>query len=557
MTQTCPHSSTTFDTSLAFARRNAKALRESLFGRLFAEHPEIKELFGAFSQTQQKQMLQQIIDAAALSSEEETAWLVDHLQSMASKHQDFGVRVAMYADVTDTFVDSLAQLSAESWSTELSQQWRDRLAWVNEAMTSGLEVEETVEETEVVAQEPPATPQRTLDMLSLSFHSEDPWDDYAWMRDEEPLYWDATNELWVVSRYKDVVHVSRRTDLFCSGQGVIPNLGTDIWPDEAMINLDGEAHSCQRALVGKGFSARRIEKLEPLIRDIVNDIIDAVGPTGECDLVVDIARQVPYRIICHMLGYPESIGDDVLDWTDTYSHAGCGPDHITEDVLDAFANFSMFHEELLEEKKANPGDDLLSIWLSAELDGKKLGEDKLLFEHNQFMVGGAETTRTAIAMGMQALMDHPEQMAWLREHVDDLDAMGTAVEEILRYTCPFVRMRRTATRDTELHGKTIKKDDQVVMLYPAANRDERIFEEPNRFDIQRDSSHPHLSFGIGKHYCIGSSLARLETRVVIETLLRRLPDLKAKPGAPAERLQSCFVRGLKTFPVVFSTPLPR
>ena len=389
-----------------------------------------------------------------------------------------------------------------------------------------------------------------VDLLSLDFHTQDPWDFYTWMQGEEPLFWDQTNELWAVARYDDVVFVSRRTDIFRSGDGVIPKLGMDIWPDEAMINLDGAAHTCQRGLVSKGFTPSRIAKMEPRIREVVEGLIDGFEAKGEADLVKDFSRPMPFRIIADMLGYSDEKMGQVLDWTDTFVGGGSGPDNVTEEVVDAFANFCEFHEELLEEKKARPGDDLLSIWLAAELDGKKLSEDKLVFEHSLLLVGGAETTRSAISMGMQALMEHPAQMAWLAERVDDEEAITAAVEEMIRYSCPFVRMRRTLTQDFEWHGKTLREGDEIIMLYPAANRDPRVFKDPHRFDVRRDPDRPSLSFGIGKHYCLGASLARLDTRIAVQALLRRLPDMKLANG-PGERLRSSFVRSQTSLPVVF------
>jgi cytochrome P450 family 142 subfamily A polypeptide 1 len=390
------------------------------------------------------------------------------------------------------------------------------------------------------------------DMLDLDVHTSDPWDLYAWMRDEQPLFWDQTNEIWAVSRYSDVVYVSRRTDLFCSGQGVVPTMDLDMWPDEAMINLDGAAHACQRGLVSRGFTPRRIAALEPNIREATSALIDRMAPLGEADLVRDLARPLPFQIISQMLGYPEDNIERVLDWTDVYTRGGCGPNYITEQIVEAFANFCMFHEELLEQKKQNPGEDLLSIWLSAELDGQKLEEHKLLYEHNLLLVGGAETTRSVISMGLAALMEKPDQMAWLQENIDDPEAMGQAVEEMIRWSTPFVRMARTATRDIEMHGKTILEGQQIIMLYPSANHDPRAFDEPDVFDIRREREKGHLAFGIGTHFCLGASLARMETKIVVETLLKRLPDVRLKEGTTPQRVQSCFVRSTSSCPVVFS-----
>jgi cytochrome P450 family 142 subfamily A polypeptide 1 len=387
------------------------------------------------------------------------------------------------------------------------------------------------------------------DLMSLSTHTDNPEPFYEWLREEEPLYYDEANELWAVSRYDDVRYVSEHTELFCSGKGVIPKLGTDIWPDEAMINRDGREHTCQRTLVSTGFTPRHIVNWEVRIRDITRDLVNQIAPRGEACLVQDLARPLPYRLIAFMLGYPKEVGFDVLDWTDTFTHAGCGPDHVTEEVVEAFDKFTEFHEALLLEKKASPGEELISTWLNAELDGERLSEDKLLFEHALLLVGGSETTRSAIAMGMQALLSHPEQMQWLCENLDDEGIVSNAVDEMIRWSCPFVRMRRTATQDVRMHDKTIREDDEIIMLYPAANRDPRAFDNPQEFDIRREFRVPHLSFGHGKHFCLGANLARLETRVMVTELLARLPDMKLA-GEPL-RSPSSFVRTLSSCPVTF------
>ncbi len=391
-----------------------------------------------------------------------------------------------------------------------------------------------------------------VDLMSPDTHTDDPEPLYEWLRDEAPLYWDEDNELWAVSRYDDVVYVSKHPELFCSGQGVIPKLGLDIWPDEAMINLDGEAHTCQRALVGSAFTKRRIASYGDFIETLTGELITRMAERGEADLVKDLARVLPFRLIARMLGYPAD-SEQVLDWTDTYTHAGCGPQFVTEEVVEAFGNFCEFHETLLEEKKANRGDDIISAWLDAELDGQRLSEDKLIFEHSLLLVGGAETTRSVIAMGIEALMEDREQLEWLTANIEDDKALDTAVEELIRWSCPFVRMRRTATQDIEMHGKTIREGDEIIMLYPAANRDPRAFEDPQRFDIRRVQKRPALSFGVGKHFCLGSSLARLEIRTVLRALLRRLPDLHLKPGTAPTPTRSSFVRGRASCPIAFTS----
>ena len=386
------------------------------------------------------------------------------------------------------------------------------------------------------------------DLMSLELHSENPEPFYRWLREEQPLFFDRKNELWAVSRYEDVLFVSKNTDIFCSKFGVVPKITPEDWPDEAMINLDGDAHTCQRGLVSKGFTPRRIANLEQHTRNIVQELIDAVIDSGECDVVKDLARPLPMRIIGEMLGYPREKHDEILGWADVFTHAGCGPDHITEEVAEAFANFAGYHEELLEEKRACPGEDLLSIWLNAELDGQKLGEDKLLFEHNLVLVGGSETTRNAVSAGLLELMRNPDQMEALQA---DRSLMDRAIEEMIRWATPFVRMARTLTRDYEMHGQTMKEGQQIIMLYPSANRDPRAFDDPDVFDIMKERKNPHVAFGYGKHFCLGASLARLEIKMMMEGILDRLPNIRLKPGAEPLAHPSCFIRGLETLPVAF------
>lgn len=281
-------------------------------------------------------------------------------------------------------------------------------------------------------------------------------------------------------------------------------------------------------------------------------LVEKVIKDGECCLVKDLARPLPMRLIGKMLDYPLEKQDEILEWTDVYTHAGCGPDHITGDVIENFGNFTEFHMEFLQEKMEKPGDDLLTVWLNAELDGERLGPEKLLFEHNLLLVGGSETTRNAISGGMQELMKHPDQQKYLVENLDDPDVISNAVEEMIRWSTPFVRMARTLTKDYEYHGKQMKEGQQIIMLYPAANRDPKVFDNPDQFDIKRKFARPAVSFGYGKHFCIGASLARLEVKVFLQEVLKRIPDMANHTEKEPVQSPSCFIRGLKTLPVTFS-----
>jgi cytochrome P450 family 142 subfamily A polypeptide 1 len=254
------------------------------------------------------------------------------------------------------------------------------------------------------------------------------------------------------------------------------------------------------------------------------------------------------RVIGDMLGYPVERNDELLDITDVVVLGGNGPEHVTPEVAEQFMKFCTFHEELLAERKEKRGDDLISVWLDAELDGKKLSEEKLLYEHNLLLVGGSETTRHAISGGMYQLLRRPADVAFLRKNPQ---AIPNAVEEMVRWTTPFVRMQRTLLADHEMYGTTMKEGDKIVMIYPAANRDPRAFERPQEFDVRRKFDKPALAFGLGKHYCLGASLARLEIRVFLEEVLRRFQDITVVPGFDPAVKPSSFVRGLSSLPVQF------
>jgi cholest-4-en-3-one 26-monooxygenase len=384
-----------------------------------------------------------------------------------------------------------------------------------------------------------------LDLLDLDLHTESPWAVYERLREEAPLYWDRHNKIWAVSRYDDILFVARDHTVFTSMDGNRPHLPAD----PSMINQDGEQHTRQRALVSKGFSPRRIAQLEEHVRRIATELIDAIANTGECDVVRDLAKPLPMRIIGEMLGYDPKDHDRLLAWTDEFVKGGCGPQYVTDEVQEAFGHFHQYHNDLVEKRRELPGDDLMSVWLGAEIDGVKLDDLQLLFEHVLLLVGGSETTRNVIGGGIEQLILHPDQRAFLAENPK---AIPTAVDEMIRWVTPFVNMVRTATRDVEMHGKVIRAGEKVMMLYPAATRDPRAYPDPDVFDVRRNPDKHLIAFGYGSHFCLGANLARLELRVVMEEVLRRLPDMTMKPGAAPVRTRSSFIRGLASLPVLFT-----
>lgn len=383
---------------------------------------------------------------------------------------------------------------------------------------------------------------RVVDLMDPATHAGDVWPLYTWLREDARLYWDSINELWCVARYDDIVEVARDPDTWCSTEGNVPKMP----PDPSFINLDGREHKLRRGLVQGYFTGPAIAKLEQHITDAVDKLIDEVIEAGECDFVTDIAAPLPLQLIGEMTGIPDDLRPFVLEWMDTFVQGGNGPTHVTEEVNEAFINFGALHMMMVDERRETPTDDLLSLWVHAEVDGKPLDEDQLLFEHTMMMIGGSETARNAISGAVHALSALPEQKQLLLDHPDKL---ANGAEEAIRYVTPFVRMSRTAAKDTELLGQPVKKGDEIIMLYPAANRDPRKFDNPHAFDVDRKFKNKSVSFGYGRHFCIGAMLARAEVRITLQQLLKRMPDWQT--GEPVYTISS-FIRGLKSLPMTFT-----
>lgn len=393
-----------------------------------------------------------------------------------------------------------------------------------------------------------ANPQvREIDLLDPDTHGPHAFETYEWLREHAPVYWDPHNELWCVSRYDDIIAVARDPDTFTSAGGTLPKMP----PDPSFINLDGNKHRVRRNAVQHLFTARAVARLEDHVRDACHELLDRIIEAGSSDFVADVAAPLPMRIVGEMTGIPAEFHDDVRQWLDVFGHGGNGPLGVTEEVNEAFLLFGGLHLQMVEERMAEPRDDLLSLWLHTEFDGKKLDDEELLFEHTMLVFGGSETTRNVISGGMEMLARHPEQRAYLLEHPEGL---ANAVDEMVRWVTPFVRMARTLTRDTELHGVQLREGDEIIMLYPAANRDPSKFVDPYRFDVRRDFTHKPISFGYGRHFCLGAHLAKMEARVLLEAVLQRMPDYALAEDPVWAR--SSFFRGPTNLPITF-TPGPR
>jgi cytochrome P450 len=361
---------------------------------------------------------------------------------------------------------------------------------------------------------------------------------------------------YALTRLDDILIATRNPGTFISGKGNAT--AVDMPPeflDQSMISMDDPRHARLRRIVSRGFTNKMIASLAESVTQVADKIIDDVIDQGEADAVEDIAAKLPLRVICDMMGIPEKHHKFVFDQTNKMMGVSDPDVADTEDAFEALFKavneLTNFLHELAAERAENPGDDLISKLLSAEINGEALTPAELA----QFFIlltgAGTETTRNAITWGIHQLTEHPEQRAiWLA----DIDGVTpTAVEEIVRWSTPVLVQRRTVADDAEpveLGGQLLGPGDKLMMFYWAANRDPRHFTDPAGFDVKR-SPNPHIGYGgPGPHFCLGAHLARLELSVMFRRLLTRIPDIHAT--AEPARLKSPMINGIKKLPVAFT-----
>ena len=392
-----------------------------------------------------------------------------------------------------------------------------------------------------------------IDLLDGNWYARQPYELWAWMRENAPVYHDEANDVWAVNRYDDVLDIEKDPATYSSKRAPRPH-GE---PLPMMISMDNPEHQRRRSLVNRGFTPKRVSEREDHIRSLCTTILDKVTEKGECDFVWDVAAPLPLLLIADMLGFEPEAHDDLLRWSDDLIR-GTTADPTPEVQTAAFEaglGFREYQLGVIADRRAKaPQPDLVSVLCHAEIDGHKLDDESLVQETLLILIGGDETTRHVITGGALALMEWPDQRQYLVDHLDGPGVMETAVEELLRWVTPIKNMSRTVTRDVELRGEQLHEGDQVMLMYPAANRDPRVFDDPDRFDVQRDPN-PHLAFGFGPHFCLGSSLARLELRVMFSEVLRRMPDLELANDEPLPWRASNFITGPEAMPVRF-TPTP-
>ena len=373
---------------------------------------------------------------------------------------------------------------------------------------------------------------------------------FRWLRENDPVYWSELTGLWVITKYADVDYCSRHQELFTSAEGVRAGNPVKL----GLIDEGEPRHAQLRGLINKGFTPRMVGKLEEHFRAIVTESIDAVASQGACDFVAAISVPLPLRLIAHMMGVRPEDYDTFHRWSDHMIGAEGRLDdpEVVAKAGRAYAEYATYISKVIEDRRENPRDDLVSILTGAKDGGvlkefdqtpedivdlggsieaaeaiNELHNDELVKLMVVLLVAGNETTRNGISGGVQLLIENPDQRQKL---IDDPSLLNPAVEEMLRVVTPIVSFSRTVTQDTELRGKRLEKGQKILLAYPSANRDPEEFEDPDAFRVDRNPA--HVAFGIGSHFCLGANLARMEMRVALEQVLRRMPDMEYAAGGP-------------------------
>lgn len=377
------------------------------------------------------------------------------------------------------------------------------------------------------------------------FYTGDPYPDFERLRADDPVHWNEERGFWAVTKYDDVRYISSHPELFSSVDGIsIPEPGQDLTQPGSLIFTDPPRHRELRKLISSGFTPRQIRALTPVVRQLVDEIVDPLESGRSVEFAETVAAPLPTRMIAEMLGAPSDDWEQFRTWSDAV--VGVSDPDVVDDTGEALVELHEYFSELIASRRRSSarGDDIISTLLEAEVGGERLSDDDLYKFCWLLLVAGNETTRNLIALGTIALIEHPDQRRLL---VDDPSLIPGAVEEMLRYTTPVTHMARTATTGVSLRGRSIAEGDVVVMLYGSANRDEEVFgDDAEEFKVTREPN-PHLAFGFGEHLCLGASLARLEAVVLFERLLEKYPAMSL--DGDVSRMRAAMVPGVKRMPV--------
>lgn len=376
------------------------------------------------------------------------------------------------------------------------------------------------------------------------------------LRREDPVHWQPECAIpgmpqglgyWALTRYDDVAWVSKHPELFSSETGTCSLTDLPV-RDLAnmqlqMINMDPPSHTELRKLMSPHFKPRTVRETEEHIRRIVRETLDSLEGRPDFDFVEGVSAPVSLRALTHFLGVPDKHAGRFYKWTNKL--IGSADPDVSSASQGRFAVFQIliYAALLARKRRKRPHEDIYSSLVNGSLGGRPMKRMQLGLNFFLLVIAGNETTRNALSGGVRTLCEHPEQLERLQA---DPSLLPNAIEEMLRFTTPVMQFRRTATEDTQIGGRKIRKGDKVVVYYGAANRDHEVFPDPDRFDIGRDMD-GHLAFGTGTHFCAGSHMARLEMRITLEAFLKRFPDLRLK--GPVERLRSNFINGIKKMPI--------
>jgi cytochrome P450 len=390
----------------------------------------------------------------------------------------------------------------------------------------------------------------TAPLLDPDFYAGDPFPLYARLRRESPLAWNGTTGFWVASRHADVVAISRDTETFSSAKGIMVfEIGSRYATPPTMMHTDPPAHTRYRNLVQPGFRPSFMRALEDGVRARTVALVDRIEPGRPVDFVSDVAVPLPLQVISDLLGVPEEEWPRFFRWSEAVIPGAT--DWPEEERAALSAEMVEYLLAAAADRRANPGEDIISELGAAVVDGDRLSDAELAMFLVQLLVAGNETTRNMMSGGMLAFAEDPGQWSSLQNRVNASTprAVPLAVEEMLRWTTPVVAFMRTTTRPTEVAGCQVGADQPILMLYASANRDESVFgPTADRFEVARDPN-PHVAFGFGPHFCIGAVLARLEGRILVEELLSRFGSVES--AGPVVRTASPVIAGVRSAPLVF------
>ncbi len=374
------------------------------------------------------------------------------------------------------------------------------------------------------------------------FFAGDPDPVLAELRRRCPVSWQESGGFWAVTRHADIQAISRDPETFCSGRGVlIADRHRPVAAADSLLYLDPPRHERFRKLINRAFTPRRVAELEPRVRQLATELLAAIDPGRTVELVDAVCAPLPMLVIAELLGLPATDRDDFRRWSDAAMAAAT---ELTDESVSTTLELLAYFDRQLEARAESPTDDLLSALLAAEVDGVGLTPRELQGFCLTLLVAGNETTRSLMAGGLVALAEHPDQRARL---AGEPALIPAAVEELLRWVTPVMAMARTTTRPATVAATELDAESYVVLAYSAGNRDEEVFgASADRLDLTR-SPNPHLSFGFGEHFCIGASLARLETRVLLEEVLARWPDYEVT--GIVERAPSTLLRQVTRAPI--------